>query len=55
MDVIFADPVLALIERFTLDPRVDAEKLEYVIAMYKGLKVKEAELAYNAAFLRGVG
>ena len=41
--------VLALIERVALDPRVDAEKLERMTAMYERLKAKEAELAYNAA------
>jgi len=41
--------VLALIERVALDPRVDVEKLERLMAMYKSLKAKEAELAYNAA------
>jgi hypothetical protein len=41
--------VLALIERLALDPRVDVEKLERMIAMYERLKAKEAELAYNAA------
>ena len=32
-----------------LDPRVDVEKLEPMIAMHEGLKAKEAELAFNAA------
>ena len=41
--------VLALIERVALDPRADVEKLERLMAMYKRLKAKEAELAYNAA------
>src|SRR5215469_16849201 len=41
--------VLALIERVALDPRADVEKLERLMAMYKRLKTKEAELAYNAA------
>jgi hypothetical protein len=41
--------VLALIERLALDPRADVAKLEHMIAMYEGLKAKEAELAYNAA------
>jgi hypothetical protein len=41
--------VLALIERVALDPRVDVEKLERMMAMYERLKAKEAELAYNAA------
>src|ERR1700740_1401012 len=41
--------VLALIERVALDPRVDVEKLDRVMAMYERLKAKEAELAYNAA------
>jgi hypothetical protein len=40
--------VLALIERAALDPRADVEKLERLMAMYKRLKAKEAELAYNA-------
>ena len=40
---------LVLIEKVALDPRVDVEKLERVIAMYERLKAKEAELAYNAA------
>ena len=44
-----ASTVLALIERLALDPRADAEKLERMMAMYEALKVKEAELAYNAA------
>jgi hypothetical protein len=38
-----------LIERVALDPRADVEKLERLMAMYKRLKAKEAELAYNAA------
>src|SRR5262245_45214139 len=41
--------VLALIERVALDPGADVKKLERMISMYEGLKVKEAELAYNAA------
>ena len=41
--------VLALIERVTLDPRVDVEKLDRVMAMYERLKAKESELAFNAA------
>jgi len=41
--------VLALIERVTLDPRADVEKLEHVSAMYERLKAKERELAFNAA------
>jgi hypothetical protein len=41
--------VLALIERLALDPQADVAKLERMIAMYDGLKAKEAELAYNAA------
>src|ERR1700738_5384831 len=41
--------VLALIERVALDPRADVEKLERMMAMYERLKMKEAELAYNAA------
>jgi len=41
--------VLTLIERLPLDPRVDVEKLEPMIAMHEGLKAKEAELAFNAA------
>jgi hypothetical protein len=41
--------VLALIERVALDPRVDVEKLERMMALYERLKAKEAELAYNAA------
>src|SRR5215469_16362025 len=44
-----ASMVLALIERVTLDPRADVEKLEWLTAMYERLKAKEAELAYNAA------
>jgi hypothetical protein len=44
-----ASTVLALIERVALDPDADAEKLERMTAMYKALKAKEAELAYNAA------
>jgi hypothetical protein len=41
--------VLALIKRVALDRRVDVEKLERMMAMYERLKLKEAELAYNAA------
>jgi hypothetical protein len=41
--------VLALIERMALDPRVDVEKLDRLMAMYERLKAKEAELAFNAA------
>ena len=41
--------VLAWIERMTLDPCTDVEKLERLMAMYERLKAKEAELAYNAA------
>jgi len=41
--------VMALIERVALDPRVDVEKLERMMAMYERLKAKEAELAFNAA------
>jgi hypothetical protein len=41
--------VLALIERMALDPRVDVEKLDCLMAMYERLKTKEAELAFNAA------
>src|SRR5438270_13999050 len=41
--------VLGLIERVTLDPQADVEKLDRVMAMYDRLKAKEAELAYNAA------
>jgi len=44
--------VLALIERLTLDPSADVEKLDRMMAMYEGLKAKEAELAYNAAKAR---
>jgi hypothetical protein len=44
--------VLALIERVVLEPRVDVEKLERMIAMYERLKAKEAELAFNAAKAR---
>ena len=44
-----ASTVLALIERVALDPCADVEKLERMMAMYKRLKVKEAEVAYNAA------
>jgi hypothetical protein len=41
--------ILGLIERVTLDPRANVEKLERVIALYERLKAKEAELAYNSA------
>ena len=41
--------VLGLIERVALDPRVDGEKLERMMAMYERLKAKEAELAFNGA------
>src|SRR5215470_10552525 len=41
--------MLALIEELALDPGADVAKLERVIAMYERLKVKEAELAFNAA------
>jgi len=41
--------VLALIERLTLDPDADVEKLERMIGMYERLQAREAELAYNAA------
>ena len=41
--------ILTLIERVTLDPRTDVEKLERMMTMYERLKAKEAELAYNAA------
>jgi hypothetical protein len=41
--------ILALIERIALNPDADVEKLEHMMAMYAGLKAKEAELAYNAA------
>jgi hypothetical protein len=41
--------VLALIERVTLDPRADVEKLGHVVAMYGRVKAKESELAFNAA------
>src|SRR5215469_9123529 len=41
--------VLALIERLALDPQANVAKLERIIAIYEGLKAKEAELAYNAA------
>jgi hypothetical protein len=41
--------ILALIERVALNPDADVEKLERMMAMYEGLKAKEAELAYNAA------
>ena len=44
-----ASMVLALIERVTLDPRADVEKLERLTAMYERLKAKEAELAFNGA------
>jgi hypothetical protein len=41
--------VLALIERLALDPQADVAKLERMVAMYEGLRAREAELAYNAA------
>jgi hypothetical protein len=41
--------VLALIERVALDPHADVEKLDRMMAMYEGLKAKEAELAFNGA------
>jgi hypothetical protein len=41
--------VLALIEKMALDPRVDVEKLDCLMAMYERLKAKEAELAFNGA------
>jgi hypothetical protein len=41
--------VLEWIERVALDPRAEVEKLDRIMAMYEGMKVKEAELAYNAA------
>ena len=41
--------ILALIVGVALDPRADVQRLESVMAMYERLKVKEAELAYNAA------
>ena len=41
--------VLAWIERMTLDPCTDVEKLERLMTMYEAHKAKEAELAYNAA------
>jgi hypothetical protein len=41
--------VLGLIERVVLDPRIDAEKLDRIMAWYDQLKAKEAERAYNAA------
>jgi ERF superfamily len=44
-----ATAVLALIERVALDPGADAAKLERIVAMYEGVKTKEAELAFNAA------
>ena len=44
--------VLAVIEKLALDPRADVEKLDRMMAMYEGLKAKEAELAYNAAKAR---
>jgi hypothetical protein len=44
-----AAAVLALIEKLALDPGADVAKLERLIAMYERLKVKEAELAFNAA------
>jgi len=40
---------LALIERVTLDPCAGVEKLDRLAAIYKSLKAKEAELAFNAA------
>jgi hypothetical protein len=44
--------LLALLERVALDSRADVEKLEHMMAMYERLKVKEAELAFNAAKAR---
>src|SRR5215831_18417073 len=41
--------VLGLIERLVLDPGVDVEKLDRMMAMYEGFRAKEAELAYNTA------
>jgi hypothetical protein len=41
--------ILASIERLAFDQRADVERLERLMAMYQGLKAKEAELAYNAA------
>src|SRR5215471_3242558 len=44
--------VLELIEKLALDPCADVEKLDRMMAMYEGLKAKEAELAYNTAKAR---
>jgi hypothetical protein len=44
-----ASTLLGLIERVTVDPGADAEKLERIMAIYETLRAKEAELAYNAA------
>jgi hypothetical protein len=41
--------VLVLIERLAADPCIDLEMLQRMITIYERLKVKEAELAYNAA------
>ena len=44
-----SNAVLALIERLAADPSADLEILQRMITIYERLKVKEAELAYNAA------
>src|SRR6516165_8366774 len=41
--------VLALIERVTLDPCADVEKLDRLAAIYERLEAKEAERSFNAA------
>jgi hypothetical protein len=44
-----ASTVLALINRLSLDPRADVEKLDRVMTLYERLKAKDSELQYNAA------
>jgi ERF superfamily len=44
-----ASTVLALINRLSLDPRADVEKLDLVMTLYERLKAKDSELQYNAA------
>jgi ERF superfamily len=41
--------VLMLIEKVALDPGANIEKLDRMMAMYDGLRAKEAELAFNVA------
>jgi hypothetical protein len=41
--------VLALIERVTLDPRADVEKLQRLMELHQRLEAKDAELGFNAA------